>query len=245
MKWGQTSCSERRKALGTELSSRLMRGPTRANRVPTIKPGTTSEEDATALKTIRITSASSKRPHGRVRSTVQHGLGRLVALHRTDQALEHAGVEGQPQGGGGEQDGPDHRPDAQVVHGDLGVEGALNRIEPEDDQSGHDHPGRLHPGRAPGHRDQLLGWRGWCRGWVARRRPIPCRPTPCRPGRVAGAHAGFHRRRRIRTAAGRGRRAPSAHRGGDGPRPESLPSGASKPSSVNPAAAKSARMAGV
>ena len=73
MKCGHTSCSERLKASGTELSSRLMRGPTRANSVPTIRPGMTSKTEATALITTRIASAISRRPQGRVRSTVRTG----------------------------------------------------------------------------------------------------------------------------------------------------------------------------
>ena len=73
MKCGHTSCSDRLKASGTELSSRLMRGPTRANSVPTIRPGTTSSTEATALKTTRIPSATSSRPQGRVRSTWRTG----------------------------------------------------------------------------------------------------------------------------------------------------------------------------
>ena len=103
---------------------------------------------------------------------VQDGLRRLVALHRADQALEHAGIEGQPQCRGAEEDGPDERPDAQVVDGDLGVEGALNRVEPEDHQAGHNHPGRLHAGGAPGDRNQLQG-------------------VEVVPRSVARAHAGF------------------------------------------------------
>ncbi len=73
MKCGHTSCSERLNALGTEESSRLMSGPTRAKIVPTISPGTTSATDAKALKRIRMASASSRRPQGSVRSTVKTG----------------------------------------------------------------------------------------------------------------------------------------------------------------------------
>ena len=53
-----------------------------------------------------------------------------------------------------------------------------------------------------------------------------------RPTKSKSRRSGVERRRR-------------AHPDGDGPRPESRPSGASKASSVNPAAAKSARMDGV
>ena len=73
MKCGHTSCSERRKAVGTGESSRLMRGPTRANSVPTISPGMISSNEAAAPITTKIASATSRRPQGRVRSTTRTG----------------------------------------------------------------------------------------------------------------------------------------------------------------------------
>ena len=72
MKCGHTSCSERLNASGTEESSRLMRGPTRANS-PDDQPRHDSATDATALNTIRMASATSRRPQGSVRSTVKTG----------------------------------------------------------------------------------------------------------------------------------------------------------------------------
>ena len=73
MKCGHTSCSDRLNAWGTEESSRLMRGPTRAKTVPTIRPGTMSATVDTAANTTRMASATSRRPQGSVRSTVSTG----------------------------------------------------------------------------------------------------------------------------------------------------------------------------
>ena len=188
MKCGQTSRSERLNALGTELSRRLMRGPTKANRVPTMRPGTTSTTEANALDNDQDPLGQQQPPPRQRPQHLQDGLGRFVALHRADQALEHAGVEGQPQGRRSEQDRPDDGPDAQVVDGDLGVEGALNGVESEDDEARHNHPGRFQPGGAPGHRHELqrveavaLGGLGVAlahRGFT----PSPTKSKRCRSG---------------------------------------------------------------
>ena len=73
MKCGHTNFNERRKASGTEASSRLMRGPTRANRVPTIRPGMMKNKEVTAPMTTRIASAANRRSQGKLRSTANTG----------------------------------------------------------------------------------------------------------------------------------------------------------------------------
>ena len=250
MKCGQTSCTERRKAFGTELSSRLMSGPTRANRVPTISPGTTSSNEATALRTTRIAFRHEQATPGQGPQHLEDGLGRLVALDRADQALEHAGIEGQPEGGGGEEDRPDDRPDPEVVDGDLGVEGALNRIEAEDDESGDDDPGGLHPGGPPGHPDEvqrveLVRGALSAAASAARAPPLPCRRRSSalrwrrsRSARRSGLAGHTASGRTARVIPGRARRptnskrtlvgverGSSPHPGGGGPTAMTVPVG--------------------
>ena len=60
--FGRTSSNERRKADRTEWSSMLISGPIRANNVLTMMPGITNANEATALITHKMASATNKRP---------------------------------------------------------------------------------------------------------------------------------------------------------------------------------------
>ena len=228
-----------------------MRGPTRANSVPTIRPGTTSS----TRRRRRSRTGSPPPPAGDPRAGSAAPWGRAGPARcapPTDEALEHAGVEGQSQGGRAEEEDAGDGLQTQMVHGDLGVEGALEGIETEDHQRGT--MTRAGSIRAVRHAMDIssTGCSSW-RGGLVRR----CRAAPLGLGSVPSAAtirpAGIARRRlmrertrrrRSRRAPGRDRRAPSAHPDGGGP-VMTVPSGASNPISVNPASANSARMAGV
>src|ERR1700733_570855 len=79
------------------------------------------------------------------RQDLAHGLGRLVALDRADQAFEHAAVESEAQRRHAEDDDVADRLQSQMVGGDLGEPGALECIEAKDHQRGDDDSSRLEP----------------------------------------------------------------------------------------------------
>ena len=106
MKCGHTSCSERRKASGTELSSRLMSGPDQGEQRPHDQARDDQEQRGHRAEHDQDHVGQQQAAPGQGPQHLRRRAGRLVALDRADQALEHAGVEGQPEGRGAEDERP-------------------------------------------------------------------------------------------------------------------------------------------
>ena len=60
-----------------------------------------------------MASATEQSPPGQRPQHREDALGGLAGVDGAHQALEQAGIEGQPEGGRGEEDRPDDRPDAE------------------------------------------------------------------------------------------------------------------------------------
>ena len=154
---GATREADRRKAARTERSSILMRGPMRANKVVMISPGITKANDANPPNDPQDAIGHQQAD---IRQSAQDLADRrslVPPFDRAHQPLQETAVEGQAERRDQEDEGGAQRLAPQVVHRDLGEQGAVGRIEAEDEEGRYEDPAGLGSGRAERHAPDVAG----------------------------------------------------------------------------------------
>ena len=154
---GATKEADRRNAARTERSSMLISGPIRANKVVTISPGITKANDANPPNDPQDAIGHQQADIGQGAQDLADRRSLVPPFDRAHQPLQETAVEGQSERRDQEDEGGAQRLGPQVVDRELGEQGAVGRIEAEDEEGRYEYPAGLGSGRAERHAPDVAG----------------------------------------------------------------------------------------